>query len=156
MSPDEIDLQLPSGRRMALDYGLSRIGVAVSDPLGDFSFPVAVIDEELWESELVQIIQEYEPEIIYLGYPINMAGSEGSSASLAREFGRELGQFFSGAIHLLDERLTTRSAENLLRESGINSKAARSIIDGEAANLILEFALAIEKGSSKRAGNPLI
>jgi putative holliday junction resolvase len=156
MSPDEIQDRLPSGRRMALDFGLSRIGVAISDPLGDFSFPVTVVDQDLWESQLPQIIAEYEPEIIYLGYPIKMAGSEGSSASLAREFGKELSQYFAGPIHLVDERLTTKSAESLLRESGINSKASRSRIDAEAANLILDFALAIEKSSAQRAGSSLI
>jgi RNase H-fold protein (predicted Holliday junction resolvase) len=65
---------LLKGRRLALDFGLSRIGVAVSDPDGQFAFPTSVLDAQAWESDLSKILEEYEPVIIYIGYPVNLSG----------------------------------------------------------------------------------
>ena len=143
------------GRRLALDYGLARIGVAVSDPEGHFAFPSAVLDAQNWESELGAIISEYEPIVIYVGYPINLSGDESSSARLAREFAIEVAQIFDGAIRLIDERLTTKGALGEMRRSGKKAKDARSEIDAAAAMILLEGALRAESSSPSFAGQEI-
>lgn len=143
------------GRRLALDYGLARIGVAVSDPEGQFAFPSAVIDAQNWEIELGAIISEYEPIVIYVGYPINLSGDESSSARLAREFAIEVAQITDGAIRLIDERLTTKGALGEMRRSGKKAKDARSEIDAAAAMILLEGALRAEWISSGFAGQEI-
>lgn len=143
------------GRRLALDYGLARIGVAVSDPEGQFAFPSAVLDAQNWESELGAIISEYEPIVIYVGYPINLSGDESSSARLAREFAIEVAQIFDGAIRLIDERLTTKGALGEMRRSGKKAKDARSEIDAAAAMILLEGALRAESSSPSFAGQEI-
>ncbi len=143
------------GRRLALDYGLARIGVAVSDPEGKFAFPTTVLDAQSWESDLGAIISEYDPIVIYVGYPINLSGDQSSSARFAREFAIEVAQIFSGAIRLIDERLTTKGALGEMRRSGKSEKDSRSEIDAVAAMILLEGALRAESNSSNFAGQEI-
>lgn len=143
------------GRRLALDYGLVRIGVAVSDPEGKFAFPSAVLDAQSWESELSALISEYDPVVIYVGYPINLSGDESSSARFAREFAIEVAQIFNGAIRLIDERLTTKNALGEMRRSGKSAKEARAEIDAVAAMILLEGALRAESNSVGFAGEEI-
>ncbi len=143
------------GRRLALDYGLARIGVAVSDPEGKFAFPTTVLDAQGWESDLGAIISEYDPIVIYVGYPINLSGDQSSSARFAREFAIEVAQIFSGAIRLIDERLTTKGALGEMRRSGKSEKDSRSEIDAVAAMILLEGALRAESNSSNFAGQEI-
>lgn len=140
------------GRRLALDYGLARIGVAISDPDAQFAFPTAVVDSESWESDLMSIVNEYEPVIIYVGYPVNLSGDEGSSARLAREFAIELASHFPSEIRLVDERLTTKSALHQMRSSGKSEREGRSEIDAVAATLLLESVLLTERNTGDYAG----
>lgn len=140
---------------MALDYGLVRIGVAISDPEGQFAFPTAVMDAQDWEPALAEVLSEYEPIVIYVGYPVTLSGDPGSSARLAREFAIELAGHFHGEIRLVDERLTTKAAMQEMRSSGKSEKESRSSIDAAAATLLLENVLSQEKNLSTFAGNPI-
>lgn len=140
---------------MALDYGLVRIGVAISDPEGQFAFPTAVMDAQDWEPALAEVLSEYEPIVIYVGYPVTLSGDPGSSARLAREFAIELAGHFQGEIRLVDERLTTKAAMQEMRSSGKSEKESRSSIDAAAATLLLENVLSQEKNLSTFAGNPI-
>jgi len=152
------EIPLPSlqkGRRLALDFGLARIGVAVSDPDGAFAFPTTVMDAQAWESDLSRIVEEYQPVIIYIGYPINLSGDAGSSARLAREFAIEVAAIHSIPIRLVDERLTTKSAISEMRASGKSEKEGRSEIDSVAATLLLEGVLLTERNTLKYAGSEL-
>ena len=141
------------GRRLALDFGLSRIGVASSDPAGDFAFPGRVLDAQDWEEGLKEVLAEYEPIVIYIGYPLTLSGDPGSSARLAREFAIEIAAFFDGPIRLIDERLTTKAALATMRENGRNEKQGRSEIDAAAAMILLEGALQSERASGDFAGS---
>jgi putative Holliday junction resolvase len=143
------------GRRLALDYGLVRIGVAVSDPEGGFAFPVRSLDTQDWEEELRQILDEYMPAVIYVGYPVTLTGNVGSAANLARDFAIELSALFNGVIRLIDERLSTKSALGQLRESGKTERESRNEIDAVAASVLLEQALATEKNTGSLAGSEL-
>jgi putative Holliday junction resolvase len=144
---------IPKGRRLALDYGLVRIGVSVSDPDGQFAFPSEVLDTHDWERGLSTLITEYEPVVIYIGFPINLSGDEGSSARLARDFALEIASIFDGEIRLVDERLTTKSALNEMKASGKSEKESRSVIDAAAATHLLEGILLRERSQQSFAGH---
>lgn len=146
---------LKRGRRLALDFGLVRIGVSVSDPDGQFAFPSEVLDAQAWEPNLKNLILEYEPVVIYVGYPVNLSGDEGSSARLAREFAFEVASLFTGEIRLVDERLTTKSAMNEMKASGKSEREARSVIDAVAATHLLEGILLSERSRQSYAGERL-
>ena len=141
--------EFPSGRRLALDYGASRVGIAISDTSGILATPLKVTSIEDIEDELVRINQEVEFKVIYIGLPKHLSGAEGESAKAARELAANLAKMFKVSISLVDERLTTRSAS-------VDSEAVRKYgIDAVAAKEILELALAGEKSSKKIFGDVL-
>ena len=138
------------GRRIAFDYGDVRIGIAVCDPDGILASPVATFlsaDRKL-KSQLIEIFNEYEPIVIYVGKPSNMDGTTGTAADKAALFCALLATLTSVPIELIDERLSTVSAVKNMRDSGLSAKDSKSRIDQAAAVAILEFALAIEKNRS--------
>lgn len=138
------------GRRMAFDYGDVRIGIAVCDPDGILASPVATFlsaDKKL-KSQLIEIFNEYEPIVIYVGKPSNMDGTTGTAADKAASFCSLLATLTSAPIELIDERLSTVSAVKNMRDAGLSTKDSKSRIDQAAAVAILEFALAIEKNRS--------
>ena len=135
------------GRRIAFDYGDVRIGVAISDPDSILASPLTTLsngDPKLF-AQIAELIVEHEPVGIYVGDPINLSGQSSKSAEKALAFAEKLRSDFKLPVALVDERLSTVSATNAMRQSGVNAKDARSKIDMAAAVAILEQALAIEK-----------
>ena len=135
------------GRRIAFDYGDVRIGVAISDPDSILASPLTTLasgDPKLF-ALLAELIVEHEPVGIYVGEPLNLSGQSSSSAEKAAAFAKKLASEFKIPVTMIDERLSTVSATNAMRQSGVNAKDARSKIDMAAAVAILEQALAIEK-----------
>ncbi len=82
--------------------------------------------------------REYEVDRAVLGLPLNMDGSEGPSARLARAFAPKLAAALGVPVDLFDERLSTVVAETRRRERGVAGKAARARVDAEAAAVILQ------------------
>jgi putative Holliday junction resolvase len=135
------------GRRIAFDYGDVRIGVAISDPDSILASPLTTLsngDPKLF-AQIAELIVEHEPVGIYVGNPINLSGQSSKSAEKALAFAEKLRSDFKLPVALVDERLSTVSATNAMRQSGVNAKDARSKIDMAAAVAILEQALAIER-----------
>ena len=135
------------GRRIAFDYGDVRIGVAISDPDSILASPLTTLssgDPKLFEQILV-LITEHEPVAIYVGEPLNLSGQSSTSAQKSAAFAEKLHTEFGIPVTMIDERLSTVSATNAMRQSGVNAKDARSKIDMAAAVAILEQGLAIEK-----------
>jgi putative Holliday junction resolvase len=135
------------GRRIAFDYGDVRIGVAISDPDSILASPLTTLsngDPKLF-AQIAELIVEHEPVGIYVGNPINLSGQSSKSAEKALAFAEKLRTDFKLPVALVDERLSTVSATNAMRQSGVNAKDARSKIDMAAAVAILEQALAIER-----------
>lgn len=131
--------QLPPGRRVALDIGGRRVGLAVSDELGMVASPVRTVDikrEAL--SGLLQAINEYEPVEVVIGLPTGMSGREGPQAEEVREFAAGLAEHLPVPITFWDERLTTFAADQALIESGYRSKQRKERVDAVAASLILQ------------------
>jgi putative Holliday junction resolvase len=135
------------GRRIAFDYGDVRIGVAVCDPDGILATPLATLQSKdpTIKKQIAEFIDEYEPVKFYVGQPKLLSGEEGTAVSKVLVFTQMLTSNFDIPVVLVDERLSTVSAAKQLRESGINAKDARSVIDAAAAVAILEQGLANER-----------
>jgi len=135
------------GRRIAFDYGDVRIGVAVCDPDGILATPLTTLqskDPQL-KKQIAELIDEYEPTKFYVGQPKLLSGEDGTAVAKALVFTEMLSSSFDIPVVLVDERLSTVSAAKQLRESGVNAKDARSVIDAAAAVAILEQGLANER-----------
>lgn len=132
-------------RILGLDFGQKRIGVAVSDPLGYTAQGLSVIlydqPEEALE-KLEQLCREFAVERIVVGLPLNMDGSSGPAAREAAAFASRLESLVDVPVELVDERLTSRTAEKVLIEGKVRRKARKQVKDKLAAVLILESFLA--------------
>jgi putative Holliday junction resolvase len=137
------------GRRIAFDYGDIRIGVAVCDPDGIISSPLAVLraEDRNLRSEIQAFIAEYEPVQIFIGLPKQLSGVESSSAAKARIFGAMLAELSDIEIVYIDERLSTVNAQSKLREAGKSTRESKELIDAMAAVEILELGLQSARSS---------
>jgi putative Holliday junction resolvase len=147
---------MEKGRRLAIDVGSVRIGLAICDPDGILSSPIPALgrSNELLDtlqlvSELVAVNSVIE---VYVGDPISLSGGQSASTRDAREFAEKLAALISVPIRLVDERLTTVTASAKLRSSGKDAKQSRSLIDSASAVEILEQALATLRVSGKTPG----
>jgi len=136
------------GRRIAFDYGDVRIGVAMSDPDSILASPLTTLassDPRLFQ-QIALLFNEHEPIAIFVGDPLNLSGESSVSAQKAAAFAEKLRTEFNVPVTMIDERLSTVSATNAMRQSGVKAKDARTKVDMAAAVAILEQGLAIEKG----------
>ena len=126
---------------MSVDYGDVRTGIAISDRLETFAFPVEVICETYQPkviAKIQNIIADKAPELIVVGYPRNMNASEGSRAQKCKEFAQELERVTNVKCVMWDERLTTVSAHNFLNETNTRGKKRKNVVDAVAATIILQ------------------
>jgi putative holliday junction resolvase len=136
-----------SGPRLALDWGQARIGVAACDPAGTLAYPVeAVPAGPTAVARIVALVGEYEPIELVVGLPRSLSGGEGPSAALVRgQVAALVTAVEPLPVRLVDERLSTVTAAQRLREGGRSAKKQRSRIDAAAAAAILEHALESER-----------
>ncbi len=153
-----------SGRRVAIDVGKARIGIAVCDFHGILASAVATVARQPNLDETASLIvatignndiDMHSIIEVYVGLPTNLKGLDTESTNDALLVARALQQKFAAEVRMIDERLTTVSATAALRSSGINTKQGRSVIDQVAATLILEQALSVEKAQGEKPGKPL-
>jgi putative holliday junction resolvase len=133
------------GRRLGIDVGTVRIGVAVSDPDAILATPVETVARERRSTSgrhlrrLVALVAEYEAVEVVVGLPRTLADRAGSSAQDAVEVADLLaGRIAPVPVRLADERFTTVTAQRSLREAGVSSRGQRSMIDQVAAVGILQ------------------
>ncbi|ELP63288.1 Holliday junction resolvase RuvX [Streptomyces turgidiscabies] len=147
---------LRRGRRLAIDVGDARIGVASCDPDGILATPVETVpgrDVPAAQRRLKELVDEYEPIEVVVGLPRSLKGSEGPAAVKVRGFADLLARLIAPIpVRLVDERMTTVTASQGLRASGVKSKKGRSVIDQAAAVIILQQALESERVSGKAPG----
>ncbi|MET8679933.1 Holliday junction resolvase RuvX [Streptomyces sp. NPDC004647] len=144
------------GRRIAVDVGDARIGVASCDPDGVLATPVETVpgrDVPAAQRRLGKIVEEYEPIEVVVGLPRSLSGGEGPAAAKVRGFAQELAQRIAPVpVRLVDERMSTVTAAQSLRASGVSSKKGRKVVDQAAAVVILQNALESERASGKAPG----
>ena len=130
---------------LALDLGTKRIGVAAADPSGTFALPVTVIERTNLRADLervVELAREYGAAAIVVGDPITLSGERGPAAEKIDRFVEQLARVFSGAIHRVDERMTTAQATKTLIAADVRRSKRKAVVDKMAAALILETYLA--------------
>jgi putative holliday junction resolvase len=126
---------------LGLDVGERRIGVAVADPGGTFAMPVMTIDRTAIAADIEQIVElarSYDATEIVVGDPVTLSGERGPAATKMDAFVERLARSFGGAIHRIDERLTTAQATKTLIAADVSRKNRKRIVDQMAAALILE------------------
>lgn len=129
------------GRRIAFDFGTVRIGVAISDPDGFISTPLAPVRADRYLKAISVLLEEYQPIMIFVGNPLHLSGEISESAMKAQAFAHEL-ERFGIPIHLVDERLSTQAAARSLSAAGHSARSQRELIDSAAAVSILELGMA--------------
>lgn len=146
---------LTRGRRVGIDFGQVRIGVAVSDFDAILVSPVKTLpNDATLTTMLTEIFKEYDPIYIAIGNPIHLSGADSDKAKMIRSFAISMQDFYHGNIYLIDERLSTNQSISQLHEMGKNVKNSKSILDQMAAVNILNQALQLE-ASEKGLGDPL-
>ncbi|MBJ8345287.1 Holliday junction resolvase RuvX [Antrihabitans sp. YC2-6] len=134
------------GRRIGIDVGSVRIGVASCDPDGILATPVETVARSNESSKnapdlrrIAAIVDEYEAVEVIVGLPRTLRGTHGAAAAAATEYAGRLREKLAPVpVRLSDERLTTVSAARSLRDSGVRAKGQRNIIDQAAAVSILQ------------------
>lgn len=134
---------------MALDFGLRRLGVANGDTLTRSARPLATVgvtDRGPEWPELDRLVAEWVPARFVVGIPYNAAGEEGPLTAKVRRFAAEVGRRYGRPVELLDEHLTSREAEDRLRQRRASGQRQRRVrhadIDPVAAAVLLEQWLA--------------
>ena len=126
-------------RALGIDLGEARIGLAISDELGMLAHPLKTVDARAKPmEEIVAVVKEKNIEIIVLGLPKNMNGTEGPAAEKSRAFAENLRAATNCTVKLWDERMTTTAAQRSLHEAGRNVKKSRAVIDQAAAQILLQ------------------
>ena len=143
------------GRRLAIDWGKARVGVAACDPDGLLAHPVGTLPNDgRVLDRLAELVGEYEPIEILLGMPVDLAGRHGPAAQAMTEVADRLVAALGVALRVVDERLSTANAARKLAASGRSSRQRRAVIDQAAAVDILEQALEYERRTGLPAGTP--
>lgn len=134
------------GRRIAFDYGDSRIGVAICDPDGILATPLPFLDARHPKliAHIRELFDEYLPIAIYVGEPRQLSGEQGVAVAKAKDFADLLSKNFDIPLRFVDERLSTVDAARKLRESGKSARDSKTLVDSMAAVAILESGLARE------------
>ena len=145
-----------TGVRIALDVGSVRIGVAKCDRDGLLATPLTTIPAGTKAIQtLLDLIQEHDAICVYVGKPVSLAGRDTTSTLLAIDFARELKSALNQSTiqdRLIDERLSTVSAQRGMHEAGRNIKQSRDAIDQAAAVVILDHALDSERHAGDLVG----
>lgn len=156
----EAQVSEPMRRIAGFDVGDKRIGIAVSDPLGNAQ-PLLTLYRKTPRADLKSIgrlLRKHDVVEAVVGHPLNMSGEVGPRARKSQEFAEQLRAEFGIAVHLVDERLTTWEAHQLLNESGRSPRTAADrkkrsrIIDQVAAVLILQGFLDARASETGRGG----
>ncbi len=137
---------------LSVDYGDARTGIAVCDKGETLASPVTVINERKMErvaEKTAELAKEHRCEMIVVGLPKNMDGSEGFRADICKEFAAKLGELTDAEIVMWDERGTTVTAHNYLNITDTRGKKRKAVVDAVAAVIILENYLRYRKNQGK-------
>jgi len=128
-------------RVMAVDYGTKAIGLAICDELQLTVRPLTTLRHpnlQLAPQRISQLVEEYDIGTLVVGLPLNMDGTSGEAVEKVNSFVAELHPLVSVPIKLVDERLTSYEADQILREMGVGLKERKAKSDEYAAVLILQ------------------
>ena len=128
-------------RKMGIDYGDRRIGIAMTDALCIISSPFEVYQNKGVEdavNHIADLAKQYQVCEIAMGLPLNMDGTEGERAILHKEIGAMIAEKTGLKVFYIDERLTSAEAEEILISSGVRREKRKELIDKISAQIILQ------------------
>lgn len=128
-------------RRMGIDPGLRRVGLAVSDESGEWASPHKTLPGDKPTALVAALVAEASTlgvREIVMGLPLRMNGSAGPEAKRAEMLGRALQKASGVPVVMWDERLTTVAAERQLRGAGLHGEKKKAMIDQAAATVLLQ------------------
>lgn len=144
-----------SGARLGIDVGRARIGVARCDAGGLLAVPVETVardaDGDADVHRILELAEEFGAIELVVGNPLSLSGAPTASTDDAVAFAGRLAAA-GAAVRLVDERLSTVSAQQALRASGRSSRSQRPIVDQVAAVIILQHAIDTERASGTEPG----
>lgn len=130
------------GRMVGVDYGLRRVGVALSDPRQVIASPLTTIQTGKTHAEtvlsLLQALKTVTIELFVVGMPLHLNGTSSPMCTVVSQFVEALRQAQAAPVVIYDERFTTALADRLLREGGLNRKSRSQIADKVSASLLLQ------------------
>jgi putative holliday junction resolvase len=138
-------------RILGMDYGEKRIGVAICDELGLTAQGLPTIIRKTKKHDLeilANLIKSYDVEKIVIGYPVRLDGSEGIQCDKVNRFALLLNNAFSLPVIKYTETLSTKEAEEILINSGLNWKKRKTMVDKLAACIILQGYLDSSKSNN--------
>jgi putative Holliday junction resolvase len=151
-------MTLRPGVRLGVDVGRVRVGVARCDPSAILAVPVETVarsadgDDDV--RRILELAAEHEAIELVVGNPLSLSGSPTASTDDAVAFaGRLAGA--GAVVRLVDERMSTVSAQHALRSAGKSSRKQRPIIDQAAAVIILQHAIDAERASGTAPGRTI-
>lgn len=139
-------------RYLGLDLGTKTMGVAISDKSNTISTSLKTINYQNYDElilEIEKIVKKYDITTFVLGYPKNMNNTVGIRAEETIKFKNRLENYFSLPVVLMDERLSTVEAENVLISADLSRKKRKKVIDSMAASIILDTYLRRIKNGRK-------
>lgn len=134
-------MQTHQNRIMAIDFGLKRIGVAISDPMKITAQGLCVIESKSKKKDvekLSQLVKEHSVNRIIVGKPVRFSGEEGTLGKQVEEFAGRLAGATGLEVILVDERLTTVQAERMLIDADVSRAKRKEVIDKVAAQYLLQ------------------
>jgi putative Holliday junction resolvase len=145
---------LRHGVRLGVDPGDARIGIARSDPTGFLATPVETVRRGRDDlRRIARLAAEHEAIEVVVGLPRSLSGAEGPAAVKTRAWAGTLAAALAPLqVRLVDERLTTLSAEAMLRDRGVKGRQRRAVVDQAAAVVILQQALDTERATGTPPG----
>lgn len=146
------------GVRLGVDVGDVRIGVSRSDPSGMIATPVETVPRGKGDLPRLQaLVREEEAIEVVVGLPRSLSGGEGPAAAKVREFAVRLAEIVQPVpVRLFDERLSTVTAEAVLRGQGRKGKKRRAVVDQAAAVVILQSAMDTERSRGAAPGEIVV
>lgn len=125
-------------RYLGIDYGTKRVGLAISDGLGLTARPLEVVPRSKVITRVRDLVSTYDVAGLIIGLPTGLSGNEGVAAEGARRLGEELGRVTGLDVEYVDERFTSRIAEETLLGAGMKRRGRRETVDKVAAAIILQ------------------
>ena len=142
------------GKRLGVDVGEARVGVASCDPDAILATPVATLKRGQSDlRKVAKMVLDDDIMEVIVGLPLNMDGTEGISARHARVWAGKLARRIAPvSVRLVDERLSTVAAHAQLSAAGRDSRTHRRVVDQVAATVILDTALEMERRRDEAPG----
>jgi putative Holliday junction resolvase len=130
-----------TARILAIDFGMKRMGIAVSDALGITAQGLRTLERTNMENDLRHIhdlVEEHSAERVVIGNPLGHKGNETGMSQRTAAFAEKLRRRLDCPVELWDERLTSVEANRMLRESGMSIEKRRRAVDRVAVTLLLQ------------------